>query len=858
MNMNNVSDYTFSDLIDVDKFQDLMDLFYSISGAPIGIIDANHNVLVATGWQDICTKFHRKNPSTLARCHESDTYIANHLNENKPVIYKCKNGLYDIAIPIIIEEKLLATIIFGQFSFEGEEPDIAFFTAQADKYGFDKNEYLEALARIPYFSKAFVDNVLKMYTSLAKILVDQGIQNLQLKREIERNKKTNIALINSELQFRTLLENAADAVYVSSMDGKILEVNRIASAQTGYTEEELKAMTVDDLDALSVYNNPKEKLWQALQINKPITVTSEHKRKDGSSFPVEVRISLIDINGEKQIFGLARDLSNRIEDKKRLQESEEKFRKLTETTPTAVMIYQNNKWVYTNAAGCEMSGYSEEELLTMDFFDFVHPDFKELIIEKGKKRQIGNPDREKYEFKIITKQGVEKWVLISGATTTFQNKSAGIISVMDITDRKSIEVELQNRNEEIARQNEEYVAINEELNQTMEILKQMNVDLEQAKGRAEESDKLKSAFLANMSHEIRTPMNAILGFSRLLGSGRLTQQQEHKYINQINLSGDQLLRIINDIIDISKIEANLVKIDLQPVNITELLTSVTDLNINPYNHPIKKSVALNLVVPETLTNLVIETDQTRLTQILNNLINNAAKYTHTGFIEVGLKEKSQNNKDFLEFYVKDSGRGISAEYQLRIFDRFIQESPGNFTEGNGLGLSITKGLVDLLGGQINLKSEVGEGSLFSFTLPYQKSFIVNPHPELQAESVINTYNGKLVYLAEDDPTSAYLIHEMLNDTGIEIIDAPNGQVLLDLIKNKIPDLVILDINMPVMNGYKAIEIIRKEHKDLPVIAQTAYAMPDEKERILKAGCSDYISKPIDIHELLKRIGNALR
>ena len=852
-------EYNLSDLIDVEKFQDLMDLFYKVSGAPIGIVDTNHNVLVATGWQDICTEFHRKNKNTLTRCYESDTYIANHIDENKPVLYKCKNGLSDVAIPIVIEDKLLATIFFGQFFYDDEKPDIAFFEAQADKYGFDKKEYLESLGRIPHFSKSFVDSVLKMYTSLAKILVDQGLQNLQLKREIDKNIQTYKAFTNSELHYKILLENAADAVYVSSMDGNILEVNSIASQQTGYAAEELKAMTIFDLDSKSKTDNHRDTLWANFQIGTPITITSEHKRKNGSSFPVEVRMSLVDINGEKKIFGLARDLTDRTKDKIELQESEEKFRKLTEASPTAVMIYQDGKWVYTNAAGCEISGYSEEELLTMDFFDFVHPDFKEMIIEKGEKRQIGkNTDIERYEFKIITKQGVEKWVLLSGATTTFQHKSAAIISVMDITDRKNTEFELRNKNEEIARQNEEYVAVNEELNQTLEVLKQMNIELGQAKDQAEESDKLKSAFLANMSHEIRTPMNAILGFSRLLGTDKLTPQQESKYINQINLSGDQLLRIINDIIDISKIEANLLKIDLQPVHITELLTSVTDLKINPYNHPVKKNVSLHLIVPDKLSNLVVDSDQTRLTQILNNLINNAAKYTDEGFIEVGLKEISRNDKNLLEFYVKDSGRGISTENQQKIFNHFIQVAPGGFTEGNGLGLSITKGLVDLLGGKMSLKSKLGEGSVFSFTLPYQKILSENPDREIHAEPITSTHKGKLLYLAEDDPTSAYLIHEMLNNTGIEIIDAPNGKVLLDLIKNKVPDLVILDINMPIMNGYEAIEVIRKEHINLPVIAQTAYAMPDEKERILKAGCSDYISKPIDIHELLKLIGKALR
>ncbi|MFA7138885.1 MAG: PAS domain S-box protein [Bacteroidales bacterium] len=677
------------------------------------------------------------------------------------------------------------------------------------------------------------------------------------------NKKISLSTSQIREYFlcQTLFDYAAEAIFVTSVEGNILDCNQAAILQTGYSSAEMKRMNIRDIHVFPEKETTQdnELNWSELQHGEIRNLRTYLQRKDQSVFPVEVHIIVVEREGKRLICFQVRDVSVEVAATEKLISSEDLFRKLTETSPMAIMMYQDNMWVYSNTAGCEISGYTEKELLQMHFFDFVHPDYRPMIIDKGKKRQSGaanDPDR--YEFPIITKQGVVKWVYLSGTVVSYQGRPAGLVSVIDITERKEAELLLQDSNLAIARQNEEYIATNEELNQTLEILKQTNLELGKAKIQAEESDRLKSAFLANMSHEIRTPMNAILGFSRLLGKENLTREQQNLYVAQIQNSGDQLLRIINDIIDISKIEANILKVELAPVDIHEILYAITDKENNPYGHPFKPDVEVKCAISSREPAYYIETDKIRLTQILNNLMNNAAKFTSQGVIEAGYKIVHRNNREYVVFFVSDTGTGIRPEYQDKIFNRFIQGGMDNFSEGNGLGLAIVKGLVDLLGGSISLVSAPGKGSTFSVSVPNTGMIPEGGGQPADPEEYIGFFENKRVYVAEDDSNSACLIHEMLADTGIIIQHVIHGKELMELLEKELPDAVILDINMPVMNGYETIAAIRRRYPHLPVIAQTAYAMPDEKAGILAAGCNEYISKPLDMEELLRTIKKVLR
>uniref|UniRef100_UPI00356AF605 response regulator n=1 Tax=Mariniphaga sp. TaxID=1954475 RepID=UPI00356AF605 len=391
----------------------------------------------------------------------------------------------------------------------------------------------------------------------------------------------------------------------------------------------------------------------------------------------------------------------------------------------------------------------------------------------------------------------------------------------------------------------------------IQLLRENRKKLEIEKIRAEESDRLKSAFLANMSHEIRTPMNAVLGFSELITSEELTPQKFKNYSSLIKMSGEQLIRIIDDIIDISKIELNQMSIDIQPIRIYSGLKNIVEIHRNKINS-LEKNIQIHIEVDSEWKDLILDTDEVRFKQILNNLIGNAVKYTDSGTITVGYTIKKTGNNPVAEFFVKDTGHGIPKESFNLIFERFSQADNVNFKEGAGLGLSITKGLLDLLGGKIWLKSEAGKGSIFYFHLPYNKNEgeLISQKPKA-GKGKKPDFSDKLIYIAEDDSYSYYYLTEILSASAIQIKRAENGKELLQLIGEKIPDLVLLDIRMPVMSGLEALAEIKKSHPNLPVIAQTAYAMPEERKKCLESGCDNYVSKPINKKMLMEIIESYL-
>jgi|GEM_PF-1646582 len=379
-------------------------------------------------------------------------------------------------------------------------------------------------------------------------------------------------------------------------------------------------------------------------------------------------------------------------------------------------------------------------------------------------------------------------------------------------------------------------------------------ELAEAKKRAEESDKLKSSFLANMSHEIRTPMNGILGFAEILKEPDLTPKERINYLQIVENSGNHLLNIINDIVDISKIEANLLKIHKEKYSVNEILNSLHQFFSQ--NRDIKKN-NIRLILKKGLLDeqSSILTDKTRLNQILTNIIGNACKFTTQGSIEFGYTKQDEKT---LLFYVKDTGFGIPDNKLQSIFERFIQaETPSDRQqEGTGLGLAISEALIKLLGGKIWVESKVGKGSAFYFTIPYAVPvhFSDTLSGITSATPGVFDWHEKTILIAEDIESNFYLIKIMLRSTKAEIIWATNGQEAVDLIKqNKNIDLVLMDIRMPVMNGYDATRLIKKMRPDLPVIAQTAYSLDGDKNKSFEAGCDEYVTKPVNAGQLLAKI-----
>ncbi|MBN1952165.1 MAG: response regulator, partial [Bacteroidales bacterium] len=408
-----------------------------------------------------------------------------------------------------------------------------------------------------------------------------------------------------------------------------------------------------------------------------------------------------------------------------------------------------------------------------------------------------------------------------------------------------VNVLLEEKQEEVSIQNEELLRHRYKLENLVE---ERTKELSEAKLKAEEADRLKSAFLANMSHEIRTPMNAIIGFSTLIDDELLEPSERKYFIKMIKNNGDTLLTLINDIIDISTIEANQLVLYKERFSLDNIMQEVYTF------HSLKKKrkTELQLVKSKNQMDTYLENDPIRLRQILNNLVGNALKFTEQGYVRMSYTRTA----DHVLIRVQDTGIGISGEDQEKIFDHFhkLDSDETKLYEGTGIGLAISKKLVELMDGTIRVTSELGKGSTFEFTLPYDESV----QPEKIIESLkpgrIPDLKGMHILVAEDEKNNYLLLEKMLGKTGATILWAENGKIALEMLENleyagKL--IILMDIKMPVMNGIEANKKIKKKHRDVPVIAVTAYAQLGDKNRIMSHNFDDYLSKPINPEELYK-------
>lgn len=377
----------------------------------------------------------------------------------------------------------------------------------------------------------------------------------------------------------------------------------------------------------------------------------------------------------------------------------------------------------------------------------------------------------------------------------------------------------------------------ESLNQIQNI----NNELIISKNKAEESDRLKSAFLANMSHEIRTPLNAIMGFSEFLLQPDLSRENLDDFVQIINSSSRQLLSIISDIMDISKMETGQFSIGSEIVNVNKLMT---DLFITYKKIVDFKNLHLEYSCDRPNDLIQTRTDGNRIKQVICNLLNNAIKFTKEGKIEFGYKMK----KNFIEFYVRDTGIGIDSEFHALVFERFrqVDAAKNQINSGNGLGLSISKALVEKMGGTISVDSKLGVGSIFLFTIPYVNETENSITSELTFESEKCNWIEKTILLVEDEVNNHAYAEQLLKVTKVNLLHAWDGSEAVDIVRCY-PNisLVLMDIKMPIMDGYEATRLIKQIRPKLPIIAQTAYALSQEREQALEAGCDNYITKPID-------------
>jgi PAS domain S-box-containing protein len=635
--------------------------------------------------------------------------------------------------------------------------------------------------------------------------------------DITKLKETNQLLIESEEKYRGLVENSPDGIVIYAEE-KIVFINDEGLKMLGATKkEEIITKPVLQFVHPDSLRSVIQRMEEVVADNKASEIVEEQFINiNGVSFDVEIKAIPTIYEHQNAVQVIVHDITER----KRTQEKIKQLSQAVEQSPVAIVITNTNGAIeYVNPKFTETTGYS----------------FDEILGQNSRILKSGHTSHNEYQHLWKTLISGNEWF------GEFHNKrkdgtlyweSASISPILNSQGKTT-----------------HYIAIKEDITERKHVEQQ----LIKAKEKAEESDRLKLSFLANMSHEIRTPMNGILGFTELLKEPNLDSHIQQDYIKIIEKSGIRMLNIINDIISISKIESGQVEVNLSDTNINEQIEYLHTFFKPEATHKGIKLLVVNLLPSNETT---IKTDREKIYAILTNLIKNALKFTNGGSIEIGCDKKG----NYLEFFVKDTGLGISNSQIKIIFERFRQanDTISRSHEGSGLGLAISKAYVETLGGKIWVESEEGKGSTFYFTIPYNTKSQQNEKIEtkkiVSKEKSENKIKDLKILIVEDDSISKLLITIAVKPFSKEIIKVSTGFEAIKTCRNNPDiDLVMMDINMPEMGGYEATKLIRKFNKDLVIIAQTANGMQSDRDEAIAAGCTDYISKPINISSLSELI-----
>lgn len=690
-------------------------------------------------------------------------------------------------------------------------------------------------------------------------------------RDITERKFALDALKENEKMLSVIVDSTPLILLLLNADLQVVKINQTGINISKKTEQQAKELLVGQLlNCVNSIKNiggcGKEHNCSHCLLRSSILRTFETHE---SIYQIEAKINMgskdnvfernilifteyIDFEGKPHVLVCIDDITERVQMEDVLREKTFTLLKAQEMGRMGEFHYDIYRKTFKISSSLEqLLGFNHSLVTLEEFINSIHPDDKESLIDIFNAPVI-QQNNFSINFRLIKPNGETQYFFaqaeIQRETNARAVKVFGI--VLDITEQKKAEIELMIKNYELQ-------AFEEELTATNDALRENLASLEIAKIKAEESDKLKSTFLSNMSHEIRTPMNAIMGFSDLLDREDMPYEKRKVFTKTIKERTKDLLNILNDILDISRIESHTLKIVETKGNINNHLIEIKDFfdirNAEFFSKPITLSL-FNELTPEQH---FIKTDFDRIKQILISLIDNAFKFTAKGSIQFGCKLKDQST---IMFFVSDTGIGITKENQQLIFERFRQAEDTYLTreyEGAGLGLSICKGLVDLMNGSIWVESEVGKGSVFFFTIPFTPTNIIDTGQEL-SKNIKYDFNGRTILIVEDVTYNQVYLNEILKDTNATLIYTDNGAAAIEEFRlHPEIDIVLMDIRLPDINGLELTKGMISERKNIKIIAQTAYASNSDREKAIDAGCNDYISKPINRGLLLDIISKQL-
>jgi PAS domain S-box-containing protein len=619
---------------------------------------------------------------------------------------------------------------------------------------------------------------------------------------------------------KTLLNTVPSGVFTVNQYNKITSWNKEAELITGY-----KSVEVLNKTCSTVFENYDIELKDSIADFKCTIID-----KFGEEKYIVLNSNVI-MNGLNEVIGAIKcfvDITELKAIENKLRESEERYAAIVNGAPQGVLIHKKDQIVFINDVGLHEAGYMREEVVGKNVYDFLDEKLaKKIYLERLKSKEI----IEKYELDFLTKYGEYKSLIAINKAITYEKEPACLTILVDITERKRVEKEL-----------------------------------EQAKLEAEKASAFKSQFLANMSHEIRTPMNGIIGYTDLLYRSQLNNEQL-EYVRQIKKASNVLMFLIHDILDISKIEAG--KLELERISFDFHKLIQDSIQFFEFEAK-KKGISVEAIISPKVPQYIYG-DIDRLRQVIYNLLSNGIKFTSMGgvMIEVSVLE-DRGSQTRIQMKVKDTGIGMDKETLAKAFNVFSQADPSTTREygGTGLGLAITYRIIEAMGGTISVDSMPQKGSVFIVILDFDKVSKggINEIKGLEENQVTieaNSNQSRMKYkilLVEDILMNQKLAVLMLNKLGYEVDVANNGKEAVDLCKVKAYDLVLMDCQMPVMDGYEATKIIRNHHKEEKpfIIAMTANALEEEKENCIKIGMNDYISKPITMGKMDEMIEKWLK
>lgn len=845
----------FSKILDISKLREVLHAFYELTGYVLIIKDVDHVVLITEQLESACEEFHRKHPDAISHCDLCHEKVNKDIQEGKLSECKCGNGIWDIAGPIIVDGEVVAIYDLGQYFRTDEEFDKAFFEAQAEQYGFDKEAYFRALEKIPRISPEKLDKLKQFAQNVARQIGHMCTSLLRQKEETERRKEIEHELRAQRENYYIITENSPDAIFSTDEKGNYTYVNTMHEKILGYTPSELLGRSFFDIFSED-WKGRAQQLQKAILSGRTVSGQALSKRKNLDR--IDIAYHIVPLVRDGKVYGATgqvRDITFEKRAEKELLVREEKYRKLFEESPVPLWEFDIRR------AMALMEELKQQGCAKLETYLKEKEAYFPELLKLGTLINVNKACMQLYEAKDFAEMK-EKFrdnfsrtarKVISQMICAMSQGKKGFVAELDMLDfrgnQKNILVQVMFP--EDIKDPVLLVSMTE-----ITRLKQYEKELVEAKKKAEESDKLKTAFLSNISHEIRTPLNGIVGFSRMLAEDDLPAEKKKRFMGLISSNNKQLLDIINDIIDLSRIESGLVELNPEEVDLNNLLE---ELYLTYLPECERAGIELFFESKGGKKNSVITCDGTKLRQVLNNMLRNALKFTPEGRVTFGFDQKGG---DEYYFWVKDTGIGVAREQQKHIFERFCQASQPGLAKnrGSGLGLAISKAYVDMMNGDIGVDSEPGKGSTFWFTtrcMHARRKALKKCGAKAPVDNL--SWDEKQIMIVEDERTNTEMIEQMLAPYRIHLLSVSSGEECIGVMKSGVEvDLILMDIKLPGIDGIQTLKELKKMGIDVPVVAQTAFGFEHDKNELLSKGFHAYLSKPLDKDVVMDTMARLLR